>query len=150
MEFWFNNSSVKVKWNNSLSESLKVTSGVRQGGVLSPLLFSAYIDILLSKLESSKIGCFVKGRCLNSFLYADDLLLISISVSDLTRLIGICHSTLQELDLEINFSKSNCMRVGLRFKFMPPPVQVNLCCISWVQEINYLGVHFHSDRKSVV
>jgi len=39
------------------------------------------------------------------------------------------------------------MRVGPRFKFMPPPVQVNLCCISWVQEINYLGVHFHSGNR---
>jgi hypothetical protein len=36
---WFSLSSARVVWNNSISFSVRLTAGVRQGGILSPLLF---------------------------------------------------------------------------------------------------------------
>src|SRR6267154_969380 len=85
----------------------------KQGGVLSPLLLSAFVDVigLLRALEKSKYGCFIKGNCVNSFLYADDLLLLSISVSDLQLMIDKCIYVLNGLDLQLNSSKSFCMRI---------------------------------------
>ena len=38
------NQKLKVKWNNFLSPKYVVTNGVHQGGVLSPLLCSIYVD----------------------------------------------------------------------------------------------------------
>ena len=51
--------------------------------------------------------------------------------------------------MEINFVKSNCVRIGDRFKNVPPPIQVSVHSISWVNEINYLGVYFSSGKKLV-
>ena len=37
----------RVKWRSSLTVSCEVKNGVKQGGVLSPILFNVYMDELL-------------------------------------------------------------------------------------------------------
>ena len=56
----FNTSSV-VRVNDRRSESIPVKRGVKQGSVLSPTLFIAVIDSLLSFLESSGQGLAIFG-----------------------------------------------------------------------------------------
>ena len=46
---WYSQ-QVCVRWNASHSEKFPVGNGVRQGGVLSPILFTVYIDDLLYQL----------------------------------------------------------------------------------------------------
>jgi len=46
-----------VSWNSAYSHMFKLTSGVRQGGVLSPYLFAAYIYDLISHVDNKQIGC---------------------------------------------------------------------------------------------
>ena len=76
LENWFLKSSAIVKWDSSKSETFKLSSGVRQGGVLSPLLFSLYVDSVLKSLENSKLGCYIGDVCCNSFMYAVELILL--------------------------------------------------------------------------
>ena len=40
--------TVIVRWNNSLSDVLRVRSGARQAGVLSPYLFNVYANETIS------------------------------------------------------------------------------------------------------
>ena len=47
----YTNQSCYVKWGNEHSDSFNVSNDVKQGGVISPLLFSCYIDKLFSQLE---------------------------------------------------------------------------------------------------
>ena len=42
-----------------MSEFLVAANGVKQGGVISPVLFCIYIDDLLLKLADSGIGCYI-------------------------------------------------------------------------------------------
>ena len=41
------NQNVRVRFNQTYSEFFHVSNGVKQGGVLSPILFSVYIDVLI-------------------------------------------------------------------------------------------------------
>ena len=43
----------------ALSDSFFITNGVRQGGILSPLLFNVYMDALSSSLSNTPIGCSI-------------------------------------------------------------------------------------------
>ena len=54
---------MRVYWDQSLSESFYVSNGVRQGSVLSPLLFSIYLVDLLGKLNDNGVGCHLVFFC---------------------------------------------------------------------------------------
>ena len=54
---WYENSSIYVKWNNVFSDMVNLYHGVRQGGILSPILFALYVDKMLCELNSSELGC---------------------------------------------------------------------------------------------
>ena len=43
--YMYLNQACCVKWNSNNSTDFTVTNGVKQGAVISPILFSAYMDI---------------------------------------------------------------------------------------------------------
>ena len=51
-----------VRWNGSLFSKFDVTNGVKQGGILSPLLFSVYLNYLLCQLRVQNIGCHMNSH----------------------------------------------------------------------------------------
>ena len=65
------NQSISVSWNNHRSESFDCLNGVKQGGVLSPILFTVYIDELLLKLRSSGFGCYIDDTFVGALGCAD-------------------------------------------------------------------------------
>ena len=69
------------------------TNGKKQGGALSPILFSIYIDEMLTRLYMSGItehyilllympgfGCMIGHKYYGAFGYADDISLVAPSI----------------------------------------------------------------------
>ena len=79
-----------VRWGVCISDSFKVTNGVRQGGILSPQLFNIYIDGLSDILNKSSVGGSIGGKRINHMLYADHLCIVSLSSAGLQQLLTIC------------------------------------------------------------
>ena len=99
-----------VQWNSAHSTSFPLNNGIKQGGVLSPILFSMYIDCLLEKLKESGLGCHVGRTFAGTFAYADDIALISPSLSGLCQMIQICEQYAMEYSIVFNpvISKLMC------------------------------------------
>ena len=70
---WYRQQTLCVKWGRNTSSFFTVTNGVRQGGILSPFLFTLYVDDLSHRLNNSKVGCHINNVCINHLFYADDL-----------------------------------------------------------------------------
>ena len=127
---WYSKLSVSVKWNGQCSSyPLYVQSGVRQGGILSPVLFNMYINCMISNLRKYDYGCHVKNLFLGCIMYADDLLLISASVLDLQRMLDLCAHTGNMLGINFNAKKSMCLIIGSMKCAEPEPMYINKCNI---------------------
>ena len=51
--FWYSKQTVCVKWDRCISDYFSISNCIRQGGILSPNLFSVYVDDLSDKLVES-------------------------------------------------------------------------------------------------
>jgi hypothetical protein len=109
-------------------------------------LFAVFINDIIIRLQKSSLGCYVRNICFNAFMYADDLLLLSISISDLQAMINICKDELDWLDMKINIKKSMCMRVGNNFNASTCDILLDSTPIAWTTEIRYLGLYIVAAR----
>ena len=98
---WYSKIMITVKWKDSYSSFCSLKSGVRQGGVLSPILFNIYMNSLIQSLSVSDLGCHINGVYIGCLTYADDIILLSASVVHLQRMLDTCYSCGVELDLSL-------------------------------------------------
>ena len=67
------------------SQTCAISNGVKQGGVLSPILYSVYVDNLIRILRYSKIGCMYNNEYMGIFTYADDISLLCPTLSGIQK-----------------------------------------------------------------
>ena len=166
----YTNQTVRVKWGNCLSESYPVTNGVKQGGVLSPLLFTVYIDELLIRLGKSSYGCYVGTQFCGAFGYADDVVLMAPTVYSLKYMLAICANYAKEYNVLFNSNKSKLILNKCRYssvtapnvEFMNGPIEivkwdkhlgnpignisskefVDICISEFMSKVNMVKYHF--------
>ena len=91
---------------HELSESFETHVGVKQGCLLSPLLFILYINDLFECLEG---GVNIDGKNIRLLMYADDIVLLADKVEVLQNMITNLEKYCRLWNLEVNLSKSEIM-----------------------------------------
>lgn len=138
----------RISFNNLTSEWCSVTAGIPQGCVLSPLLFSIYINSLVEVITHSLFH-----------LYADDLQLYShfdhSEVNDAVRKINsdldAIHIRSQNMGLLVNPVKTQVIILGTKHMLSKldmasiSPITVNKTPISFSQHVTNLGLHITCD-----
>ena len=134
---------IQVRWGDSLSDMFSMSNGVKQGAVLSPVLFTAYFDKLFERLRASGIGCHVGKMYAGAFGYADDVVLLAPSLDALREMVSICETYATEYHLLFNPSKSKLMY----FNISHDNLSVKLCGkeVLLVSHETYLGNFIGSD-----
>ncbi|XP_041472747.1 uncharacterized protein LOC121422011 [Lytechinus variegatus] len=101
----YNGLESKVFWKGQASKLIPVTQGVRQGGVLSPTLYTTYVDGLIKKLREKNLGCTIYGRFSGLVVLADDIALITTSSTELQQMLEVAFNYAQQWHYRFNPSK---------------------------------------------
>jgi hypothetical protein len=89
---WYTGLRAAVSWNGAISEEYKISQGVRQGAICSPLLYAVYINDLLIALESEGLGLYIEDVYVGCPTYADDMALLSSDPWQLQLMLDKAHS----------------------------------------------------------
>ena len=103
------NQTMRVRWNSSNSREFLLSNGVKQGGVLSPLLFSVYLDDLLCELQQVNVGCHMNGYFEGVVIYADGITLFGPTRSSILSMLNDCDVYARNMDILFNPAKTNCI-----------------------------------------
>jgi hypothetical protein len=128
---WFNsflnNRTQKVKIGEAVSMAVKLTSGVPQGGILSPLIFVLYVSDLSDWLEFSKVFTYaddtsssISGKNLQDIIRkmeSDAVNVLKFMASNglvanpkKTTLLFLNNGKIEELDLKIKIGKETSLK----------------------------------------
>jgi len=100
----------EVRVGNDLTEARPICREVRQGCVLSPILFNLYSEAIFQEaLEERNVGVKVNG--VNNIRYADDTVLIAGNMEDLRNMLGTVGECSKNMGLIINSKKTKFMIV---------------------------------------
>jgi len=80
-------------------------------------------------------------------MYADDLVLLSASLTSLQTMIALCDSEAQYLDMKFNVAKSAVLRVGFCFKHVCACMSLYGANLQYLDEVRYLGVFLTTGRR---
>ena len=141
--FWYSRQRMFVRWGDTCSTSFCVTNGVKQGGIILPMLFNLYMDDLSLMLNCSGIEGYIHvgTSVINHLCYADDLCLISLSSSGMQHLLNICNEYGTTHKLLHNGSKSFslCFKKNT-LKVSTPSFYLDPMKFLTVKQCRYIGI----------
>ena len=100
------NSSACVRVNNNCTDWFNITSGVKQGDVLSPTLFSMYLNDMAVGIKQLQCGVNLNGFELSILLYADDIALIAPDEHKLQLMLEFVSSWCKKWRMVVNTDKT--------------------------------------------
>ena len=140
----YSKSNCSKKLGQHKTKSFKYLRGVRQGCILSPLLFNLYLNdlpLLLDNTSHSVPLILPNGVKLNSLLYADDLILLSRSQQGLQNCLNKLQSFCDDWKMTVNLKKTKTVIFQKKAR-KPSNVMffLNGYPIELTHEYTYLGV----------
>ena len=98
-----------VRINGYYTEWFDVTSGLRQGCSLSPLLFNIFINDIALKIKACGKSIKIDGDTVGILLYADDIVLLADNEKELQDMLDILNNWCVSNNMSANATKSNVM-----------------------------------------
>ena len=136
-----------VKWDKCISTSFTANNGVRQGGILSPVLFNVFINELSNILNKMYVGCYVNSEPINHLFYADDSVILAPTPQALQKLLEICENYAKDVELLFNTKKSFCMAIMPKWlkDLQYPSIKLDGNVLQFVSDHKYLGILLNKD-----
>ena len=133
----YREATCKVLHKGELSETINITNGVRQGCVLSPLLFIVALDEIMRETTQTARGIqWTPYRRLEDLDFADDVALLSHTHKDMQDKLDALNTAAAKYGLKINRSKTKYMRLNAN---STRPLSIGTHQLDEVEHFCYLG-----------
>ena len=135
---------VSVRVNGKQSKPCHVGVGLRQGCVLSPLLFIVYVKWIDKCSQADE--CAATGNCkISRLLFADDLVLLSLTESGLQHASNSFGNACDSAGMKISTAKTEVLHLSRN----PDQclLQVNGAALKQVKKFKCLTVAFTNDGR---
>ena len=107
------NGTYQVLYNGHLSYEFNASQGVFQGSILSPHLYNIYTEELLKQIRMSANGGTSIGETYTGIVaYADDVILMSSTISGLQKLLDTCVEYYNDASITLNVEKTEFLASG--------------------------------------
>lgn len=137
----YNGFKCRVLHQNVTSQPFETISGVRQGCLLSPLLFLLVLDDVMKNALSVSGAKGLKwnifGERLEDLDFADDIALLAHRHSEMQEKLDNLVIESAKVGLNLNVSKTVAMRLDTLNEYQPFKVDGN--DIKWLDNFEYLG-----------
>ncbi len=107
----YKNPSTTLQFQDVTSDILMLKLGLKQGCVMSPILFAIYIAELGRRLQDSSLGVRLDDTNIPGMFFADDMMLIG-NRKDLQKLLRIVEDYALEFRIEFAGHKSSIISLG--------------------------------------
>ena len=131
----------------------EVTTGLRQGCILSPLLFLLYINSFVDCLKEAGVGVECSGQRIAALLYADDMVLFADDEDAMCRSLRILQEWCEQWAIKVNVKKCGVMHIRRKgVKKTLKEFYVDGERIDVVEKYKYLGctVNEHLECKGMI
>lgn len=109
--YW--NQTARMKVDDRLTPEVAIQRGVRQGCVLSPLLFNVYSEAVFQQaLSDCSEGITINGEILNNLRFADDTVIVTNNIGDLQSMMQRLNMCCREFGLKMNLKKTKFMIIS--------------------------------------
>ena len=137
----YKNDTCCVKVDGKMTRSFEANQGVKQGCVLSPLLFNIFISDIVSRFDNEVCTPlqFDNSQTIGSLIWADDPVILSESENGLQNMLKNLSSYAVENRMEINLDKTKCMIFNKTGKFLRRIFEVGDEKIYSTSSYKYLG-----------
>ena len=151
----YKNQRANVRWNGQESPHFSIGNGVKQGAILSAILYCVYTNGIFQELRKAKIGCFIGRNYVGVLGYADDLYLLAPCIDGLQEMLKVCEKYANEHNLKFSTdpnpikSKTKCMAYLLKERELP---NLRLCGnkLPWVKSGKHLGMRIDAIKDSIL
>ncbi|CAF3293547.1 unnamed protein product [Rotaria sp. Silwood2] len=133
-----------VRINGSKSDNFQVQVGLRQGCVLSPLLFIIFMD-KISRTSANPACAQIGDVKMDSLLFADDIAQLTTSENSLPVALNQLGKVCLEYGMKICEKKTELMVISRENK--PTNLHLNNNPLNQVNKFKYFGVQFSSNGK---
>ncbi len=130
-----------IKIGNSITNIFVVNQGVKQGCILSPLLFNIFLSDLQAKLETTgnTPAEISPNETLGCLIWADDLLLLSQTETGLNNMLNTLNKFSQDNGLTVNMDKTKVMIFNKTGRHMRRNFYIGNQKVETTREYKYLG-----------